>query len=171
DPPRRADLGGAEPPAERHHLRPQLPRRALLPRGGSRDGQAERRSVSTPKRSPGLGRGIGALMNLPEADERPLGARPSGIYFGAEPAEDALQPVPGLRLAELPLEKIRPNRQQPRTEFDQEAMDELVHSIRENGVLQPVVVRPLPDAAPGEYELVMGERRLRASQLAGRRTI
>jgi ParB family chromosome partitioning protein len=110
-------------------------------------------------------------MNLPETDERPVGARPSGIYFGAEPADEALQPVPGLRLAELPLERIRPNRQQPRTEFDQEAMDELVHSIRENGVLQPVVVRPLPDAAPGEYELVMGERRLRASRLAGRRTI
>jgi ParB family chromosome partitioning protein len=127
--------------------------------------------VSAPKRSPGLGRGIGALMNLPEADERPLGSRPSGIYFGAEPVEETLQPVPGLRLAELPLDRIRPNRVQPRTEFDAEAMDELVHSIRENGVLQPVVVRPLPDAAPGEYELVMGERRLRASQLAGRRTI
>jgi ParB family transcriptional regulator, chromosome partitioning protein len=127
--------------------------------------------VSTPKRTPGLGRGIGALMNLPETDERPVGSRPTGIYFGAEPAEESLQPVPGLRLAELPVDRIRPNRQQPRTEFDAEAMDELVHSIRENGVLQPIVVRPLPDAAPGEFELVMGERRLRASKLAGRRTI
>jgi ParB family transcriptional regulator, chromosome partitioning protein len=127
--------------------------------------------VSTVERSPGLGRGIGALMNLPEADERPAGARPSGIYFGAEPAEESLAPVPGLRLAELPLDRIRPNRQQPRREFDAEAMEELVHSIRENGVLQPVVVRPMPDAAPGEYELVMGERRLRASKEAGRRTI
>jgi ParB family chromosome partitioning protein len=110
-------------------------------------------------------------MNLPEADERPLGSRPASIGLAAAPGEPALQPVPGLRLAELPLDRIRPNRQQPRTEFDAEAMEELVHSIRENGVLQPVVVRPLPDAAPGEYELVMGERRLRASKLAGRRTI
>lgn len=128
--------------------------------------------MSTPKRSPGLGRGIGALMNLPETDDRPVGSRPGslGLAPGA-PADPALQPVPGLRLAELPLDRIRPNRQQPRTEFDAEAMGELVHSIRENGVLQPIVVRPLPDAAPGEYELVMGERRLRASKLAGRRTI
>jgi ParB family chromosome partitioning protein len=110
-------------------------------------------------------------MNLPETDGRPVGSRPSGIVFGEEERrEPALPAVPGLRLAELELERIRPNRQQPRREFDPEALDELVHSIRENGVLQPVVVRPLPEE-PGSYELVMGERRLRASKLAGRRTI
>ncbi len=71
------------------------------------------------------------------------------------------------RYAELPLEDIRPNPQNPRTVFDEEALDELVHSIREFGLLQPVVVRPSQDG----YELVMGERRWRAAQKAGSRTI
>jgi ParB family chromosome partitioning protein len=80
---------------------------------------------------------------------------------------DGLLPVPGARFAELPVGEIRPNPKQPRTVFDEDALDELVGSIREVGVLQPIVVR---DAGDG-YELIMGERRWRATQAAGLATI
>ena len=80
---------------------------------------------------------------------------------------DGLVPVPGARFAELPVGEIRPNPKQPRTVFDEDALDELVGSIREVGVLQPIVVR---DAGDG-YELIMGERRWRATQAAGLATI
>jgi ParB family chromosome partitioning protein len=130
--------------------------------------------VSAPKRT-GLGRGIGALMNLPETEERGLEAvRPRDVYFGnrsGSSEESALVAVPGLRLANLDVGDIRPNPQQPRKDFDEAALSELVHSVRENGVLQPVVVRPLASGEPAKYELVMGERRLRATKLAGLRTI
>lgn len=72
--------------------------------------------------------------------------------------------MPGARFAELPVESIRPNPRQPRTVFEEEALEELVASIREVGVLQPVVVRSVGD---DEYELIMGERRWRATQAAG----
>ncbi|MET0789157.1 MAG: ParB/RepB/Spo0J family partition protein [Cellulomonas sp.] len=88
----------------------------------------------------------------------------------AEPTDsdsDGLVPVPGARFAELPVGQIRPNPKQPRTVFDEDALDELVGSIREVGVLQPIVVR---DAGDG-YELIMGERRWRATQAAGLATI
>jgi ParB family chromosome partitioning protein len=77
-----------------------------------------------------------------------------------------LLPVPGARFAELPVDAIRPNSRQPRTEFDDDALEELAASIREIGVLQPVVVRPARDDDSG-YELIMGERRWRATQRAG----
>ncbi|MDR7383312.1 ParB/RepB/Spo0J family partition protein [Promicromonospora iranensis] len=81
-----------------------------------------------------------------------------------------LLPVPGARFAELPVTAIRPNTWQPRTVFDEGDLDELVESIREIGVLQPIVVRP-DKANPGEYELIMGERRWRATQAAELATI
>ena len=68
----------------------------------------------------------------------------------------------------LPLDRIVPNPEQPRVTFIQETIDELAASIREHGVLQPVLVRPL---GPGQFQLVAGERRWRASQVAGLRTI
>lgn len=77
-------------------------------------------------------------------------------------------PVPGAYFAELPVGAITPNRAQPRQVFEEEAMAELVHSIREVGLLQPVVVR---HTGGDSYELVMGERRWRASQEAGLETI
>lgn len=86
------------------------------------------------------------------------------------PAEDdgtGLVPVPGARFAELPVLSIRPNPRQPRTVFDEDALEELVGSIREIGVLQPIVVRDVGDG----YELIMGERRWRATQLAGLATV
>lgn len=81
-----------------------------------------------------------------------------------------LLPVPGARFAELPVTAIRPNTWQPRTVFDEGDLDELVESIREIGVLQPIVVRPDKEH-PGEYELIMGERRWRATQAAQLETI
>lgn len=94
----------------------------------------------------GLGRGLGALI-------------PAGV------AEDD---VTGARFEELPIESIEPNPKQPREVFDEDALAELVASIQEVGVLQPVVVREM---TPGRYQLVMGERRLRASREAGQVTI
>ncbi len=74
--------------------------------------------------------------------------------------------VPPLRPVELRLEvsRIRPNPRQPRQTFDETALDELASSLKTQGLLQPVVVRPLPD---GRFELVAGERRWRAAQRAG----
>lgn len=74
----------------------------------------------------------------------------------------------GSEFAELPLESIKPNPQQPRTVFDEDDLQELADSIQEFGVLQPIVVRRI---GREQYELVMGERRLRASHLAGRDAI
>ncbi|TFC26831.1 ParB/RepB/Spo0J family partition protein [Cryobacterium sp. TMT1-3] len=116
----------------------------------------------------GLGRGIGALIPVQDDASAP---RPVDVFFprGVATAADAspeLIPVPGARLAHLNPQNIVPNRAQPRTIFDEDDLAELVHSIREVGVLQPIVVRPLSDE-PGKYELVMGERRLRATKEVG----
>jgi len=79
-----------------------------------------------------------------------------------------LAAVPGAEFAEIEVDKITPNPKQPRTVFDEEAMEELVHSMKEIGLLQPIVVRRLER---DKYELVMGERRWRATQQAGLTTI
>lgn len=76
--------------------------------------------------------------------------------------------VPGAEFAEIPIHEVRENPRNPRTMFDEEELDELAHSLREVGVLQPVVVRPIPVTEDGEsFELVMGERRWRAARRAG----
>ena len=79
--------------------------------------------------------------------------------------------VPGARFAEIPVGDIHPNRKQPRSVFDEDDMAELVHSVREIGVLQPIVVRTSTEKGGEPYELVMGERRWRAVQAAGLETI
>ncbi|MFJ3320587.1 ParB/RepB/Spo0J family partition protein [Curtobacterium sp. NPDC086286] len=132
-----------------------------------------------PKRT-GLGRGIGAL--IPTASEQQ--DRPVDVFFptGGSPASaplvdgataEELVAVPGARLANLNPLDVVPNAQQPRKEFREEELQELVHSIREIGVLQPIVVRPIAGAAGTEpqYELIMGERRLRATKELGLSTI
>jgi ParB family chromosome partitioning protein len=108
--------------------------------------------VTQPKRG-GLGRGLGAL--IPQGPAAPEDASP-------------LAEVEGARFAELPIDAITPNAVQPRTVFDEEALQELTDSIREVGLLQPIVVRPLGGE---KYELIMGERRWRASQRVGLTTI
>lgn len=129
--------------------------------------------MATKKRT-GLGRGIEALIpQAPEGTERPV-----DVFFptasASEQSETAqpalLVPVPGAQLVHLDPNLIIPNRAQPRTEFDEAALAELEHSVREFGVLQPIVVRPIepsPPAGQPQFELIMGERRLRASKRAG----
>jgi ParB family chromosome partitioning protein len=107
--------------------------------------------------------------------EREQPAVTGGSTDGSTDAQ-GLAPVPGVSYGELPVGSIRPNPRQPRSVFDEDDMAELVHSIREIGVLQPIVVRPIPagqsDVADGvAYELIMGERRWRASQEAGKETV
>ena len=94
--------------------------------------------------------------------------RPVDFFFGSnEDNGEQLVPVPGAEFAELNVKDIHPNRKQPRSEFDEQDMEELVHSITEIGVLQPIVVRPSREKGAEKYELVMGERRWRATQRAG----
>jgi len=147
--------------------------------------------MSTPRR--GLGRGLGALIPTePEAGQDARGAsgegtttrgdRPSDVFFsdtGAVPRvteemiaaatsvtdRDGLKAVPGATFAYIDPASVVPNARQPRTVFDPEALAELVGSIKEIGVLQPIVVRRNP-AGEG-FELIMGERRLRATREAG----
>lgn len=96
------------------------------------------------------------------------GAGPSGAGADGSTANNDLVPVPGAQFAELPVTSIRPNPRQPRTVFDEEALAELVHSVKEIGVLQPIVVRRVEDeGGQPRYELIMGERRWRATQEAG----
>ena len=119
----------------------------------------------------GLGRGLGAL--IPEsprpADGDALrGADPAALA-AADPmppgsADSAAVPVFGAHYMEISISAIMPNPRQPRRSFDEDALEELAESIRQVGLLQPVVVRA---AGPGQYELIMGERRWRASQRAG----
>lgn len=154
------------------------------------------------ERRRGLGRGIGALIPdsaAPGMSTRERG-QPVDVFFaerdgegegvrhhgngaahgggrpGAGPSDEGLVEVPGARLLDVPVGAIVPNPRQPRQVFDDEALDELVSSIREVGVLQPIVVRRVAgegadaDASP-RFELVMGERRWRASQAAGLTTV
>jgi ParB family chromosome partitioning protein len=98
----------------------------------------------------------------------------TAVALPEAPGGGQLQPVPGAHFAEVPIDAIRPNPKQPRTVFDEDELAELVHSIREIGVLQPVVVRPVPGhdgVDQVRYELIMGERRWRASREAGRETV
>lgn len=126
-----------------------------------------------------LGRGLGALIPSSPAPgtTTTLGSKSNSIP-GAPPVatpteseaskEPELAAVPGASFAEIEVEKITPNPKQPRSVFDEDAMDELIHSVKEIGLLQPIVVRRLED---DKFELVMGERRWRATQAAGLTTI
>jgi ParB family chromosome partitioning protein len=110
----------------------------------------------------GLGRGLAALIptTVPAGGPGPL-----DVYFTPADAP-ALAPVAGLRLVEAPLDAIRPNPRQPRQVFDPDDLAELAFSLREVGVLQPVVVREVA-GDDASFELVVGERRWRAAREAG----
>ncbi|NLT55020.1 MAG: ParB/RepB/Spo0J family partition protein [Actinomycetales bacterium] len=127
------------------------------------EAKAARRTTEVSTAAAGAGRasaGVGRRPGVPSA--------PSGATAGAPPAGAELIPVPGARFAEIPVASISPNPRQPRQVFDEEELAELAHSVREVGVLQPVVVRAAAEQ-DGEtrYELIMGERRWRACQEAG----
>ncbi len=116
----------------------------------------------------GLGRGLGALIQesprLADSDAA-RGPDPAATAAGGS-ADSAGVPaeILGAHYREIEVSAITPNPRQPRRTFDEEALDELAESIRQVGLLQPVVVRA---AGPDRYELIMGERRWRASQRAG----
>ena len=110
--------------------------------------------MATQKHPTGLGRGLGELFQNTTVDgEQTVGGEtmPKGAQF-----------------REIPIDSVSANPQQPRTVFDPDQLSELAESIKEVGLLQPIVVRPL---SAGKYELVMGERRLRATKEAGLGTI
>ncbi|MGW5715733.1 ParB/RepB/Spo0J family partition protein [Amycolatopsis sp. NPDC003865] len=126
------------------------------------------------ERRGGLGRGLAALIPTGPAPGGPLPASPDAAadkkaaedkgWFAANgQAKQHGGEVAGAVYREIPVGSIKPNPKQPRQVFDEDALAELEHSIREFGLMQPIVVRELGN---DEYELVMGERRLRASQQA-----
>ena len=144
-------------------------------------------STASPRR--GLGRGLGSLIptapsqsapstnghgpasgaaNAPQDTSSAPSSTPPTPSGGQDSGSVAGGTVAGAYFAELPIAQVRPNARQPRQVFEEEALAELVHSIREVGLLQPVVVRKTGEDS---YELIMGERRWRASQEAGRDTI
>lgn len=109
-----------------------------------------------------------------QAPSRPEEAAPAAPAEISRPQSDNgvdLVEVPGAHFAEIPVGDIHPNRKQPRSVFDEDDMAELVHSVREIGVLQPIVVRKSTEDGIEPFELVMGERRWRAVQAAGLETI
>jgi ParB family chromosome partitioning protein len=132
-------------------------------------------TMSNRNRRGGLGRGLGALIPTAapsETNSVSVTSVPVSIPNGNDEQQQPQTPaqpaeVPGASFADLPVEAVHANPRQPRQAFDEDAMAELAHSIREFGVLQPVVVRADSDG----YELVMGERRLRAAVAAGLDTI
>jgi ParB family transcriptional regulator, chromosome partitioning protein len=110
------------------------------------------------QKRPSLGRGLADLLG----QSAPRSAPPQ--------ASDAPSAAKGEELAKLPLDLLQRGRYQPRIDLRQETLEELADSIRSQGVIQPIVVRPLDVPAPGEpqrYEIIAGERRWRAAQLAG----
>ncbi|MGV9798402.1 ParB/RepB/Spo0J family partition protein [Mycobacterium sp. NPDC003449] len=131
------------------------------------------------KRS-GLGRGLASLIPTGPADGEGdgdhagisprMGDTAADVLLGAPPApaeQSTESNDVGATYREIDPGSIEPNPRQPRQVFDEEALSELVHSIREFGLMQPIVVRALPSDGAARYQLVMGERRWRAAQEAG----
>lgn len=127
----------------------------------------------------GLGRGLAALIPTGPTEVQGLGSAAANAVIGLDPigphpASAYLHRVPdpapgseaGAVYREIPPDLIEPNPKQPRQVFDDEALDELVHSIREFGLMQPIVVRELDGSPTPRYQIVMGERRWRAAQVA-----
>jgi ParB family chromosome partitioning protein len=127
------------------------------------------------RRKGGLGRGLASLIPTGPADAAMVGPRlgdsAADVVIGGTPMTAA---EVGAVYREIDPSSIEPNPRQPRQIFDDEALEELVHSIREFGLMQPIVVREIPSETAGgkpRYQLVMGERRWRAVQKVGLTTI
>jgi ParB family chromosome partitioning protein len=123
------------------------------------------------QKKPVMGRGLEALLGqmsrkpAPGADDSAPASTPA---TAAGPAPAAK--LPGDELANLPLDLLQRGKYQPRVDMRQESLEELAASIKAQGIVQPIVVRPVDGAAPGEsqrYEIIAGERRWRAAQIAG----
>ncbi len=118
------------------------------------------------QKKPVMGRGLEALLG--QMSRRPEPA-PGAPAEAAPPAK-----LPGDELANLPLDLLQRGKYQPRVDMRQESLEELAASIKAQGIVQPIVVRPVDGAAAGEsqrYEIIAGERRWRAAQMAGLPTV
>jgi len=113
--------------------------------------------MAAPKR--GLGRGLGALIPTELVNNVPTSSNSV-----AQPVNANLNTVPGITFSEIDLNQIKPNAKQPRQIFEEDALTELTFSLKEIGLLQPIVVRAV---GTNQYEIVAGERRFRAAKLAG----
>jgi ParB family chromosome partitioning protein len=136
--------------------------------------------MTPPPKRTGLGRGLASLIPTGPSDDKgsmgpAMGAAAADVMYGGAPSSGSasvtqVEPVGdvGAVYREIDPAFIEPNPKQPRQVFDGEALDELVHSIREFGLMQPIVVRAVTavEGSP-RYQLVMGERRWRAAQEAG----
>ena len=119
------------------------------------------------QKKPVMGRGLEALLG--QMSRRPEPAQPEAADTPAAPAK-----LPGDELANLPLDLLQRGKYQPRVDMRQESLQELADSIKAQGVVQPIVVRPVDGAAAGasqRYEIIAGERRWRAAQIAGLPTV
>ena len=155
--PSRSDSGASKAPSKSASTAPAASKSADTKPAAAKP--AAKRSSSAPAKT---------------ADSDETGSTPSttrAARTAATPPEVELVEVPGARFAEIPVTDIHPNRKQPRSVFDEDDMAELVHSVKEIGVLQPIVVRTSTEKGGEPYELVMGERRWRAVQAAGLETI
>lgn len=148
----------------------------------ARDTQSKRRSAkaaspksaaTTPEEAPASAAKNGTekpTVEAPQKAETQAQEPGNGDIPDSPPirSEGDLMAVPGAQFAEIPINEIRENPRNPRTVFDEDELNELAYSLREVGVLQPVVVRPVNASEGGEsFELVMGERRWRAAKRAG----
>jgi ParB family transcriptional regulator, chromosome partitioning protein len=116
-------------------------------------------------RKTGLGRGLAALIPEPTAEATRSAAAEAAAVAG---------PSRAVPVTEVPVESVVPNPQQPRSYFDPTALAELTESVRLHGIIQPLLVSELPGEGPGGtslYQLIAGERRLRAAQQAGLRSV
>ncbi len=125
------------------------------------------------KKKARLGRGLGALLGDVKTATRtspsPSEATNNISGGGIKPGNDAIS---GLGFREIPVEQLQRGKYQPRTHMDKETLAELGESIKSQGVLQPLLVRPLPKGEKnGQYEIIAGERRWRGAQLAGLLTV
>lgn len=151
----RTDLDAPPHPVDQH---------VIVDKNGGRTDSGTATRTDTPRRTADVSRGTSATG---ETSAPPAVVTPSQESRDereqAGPPRPTVDPANG-HYAELPIDQIHPNAKQPRSVFEQEALGELVASIREVGLLQPIVVR---QDGPESYELVMGERRWRASRAAG----
>ncbi len=141
-----------------------------------------------PSRPSGLGRGLGAIIppKTPNgmapppaptqgADLRSVAAPPAQVAQPTSPVQPATEKTvepsaePGIRIVQVSLERIKRNPYQPRTQFSHDELEELMGSIKEHGLLQPLVVTPA--GADGSYQLIAGERRFRAMSILGEKTV
>jgi ParB family chromosome partitioning protein len=114
------------------------------------------------QKKPVMGRGLEALLGQMSRRPEPAPGEPAAA---APPAK-----LPGDELANLPVDLLQRGKYQPRVDMRQESLEDLAASIKAQGIVQPIVVRPVDGAAPGEsqrYEIIAGERRWRAAQIAG----